>query len=134
LVALGLGACADPNVDRAIAARGSLVGMPKDRLLACAGVPDGTATASDGTEYLTYRSQSGSPSGTGLSIGIGGVSGNVGGAIGVPLTTPAYATCEATFVVRDGAVQSLGYRGNTDGTAPIAQCWNVVANCVPPGG
>ena len=128
-----LSGCASGDGERALAARQSLVGMPKDMLLACTGVPDKTS-GSEGREYLGYVSQSPRPTGTGVSIGLGGFSGNFGGGIGVPLSRPSIETCEATFVLDGGRVTQVSYRGGGGGSeAPLDQCWRIVANCADGG-
>lgn len=134
--AAALAACANADAEKAAGARTSLVGMPKERLLACAGVPDKSATV-DNLEYYTYSSHEARPSGSGVSIGLGGFGGVggglFGGGIGVPLSSPSVKTCEATFTLRNGRVETLSYGGNGSDGAPLGQCWHIVENCAPPG-
>ena len=95
---------------------------------ACAGVPDKTGAADD-ADYFGYVSRSPRPKGSGLSIGLGGFSGNFGGGVGVPLSRPETETCEATFTLRNDRVERVDYRGGRDNAAPLDQCWRIVAQC-----
>ncbi len=47
--------CANPAADQAMIAQNALIGMPKQTLLSCAGVPERQAAAGD-QEFFTYRS------------------------------------------------------------------------------
>lgn len=110
-------------------ARSELVGMPKDRLLSCAGVPDRQAAAG-GREYYTYVSRSSTGYSPSSSIGIGGGSGGVGLGLGfgIPLGGGG-GGCEATFVLGPaGTVEQISYPA---GTSPGA-CAPIVENCVAP--
>ncbi|MBB3264156.1 hypothetical protein FHW79_001771 [Azospirillum sp. OGB3] len=132
-----LASCAtgpDPQIARR--AQTELVGMPKERLLACAGVPARQAQAG-GREYYTYVSDPGvavSPLG-GSSIGVGGFGGGgssgvgLGLGFGLPLGTSSPGMCEATFVLGPGGtVEQVSYPGN----ASLSACTPIVQNCVPP--
>src|SRR3954447_1791188 len=81
LAAGALASCANPDADRAADARQVLVGMPKETLLSCAGVPQRSASI-DNSEFLTYTvsSYSGGPT---TSIGVAGGSGGSGVGIGL---------------------------------------------------
>lgn len=135
-LAAALGGCANPEADAALYARNAFVGMPKDALLACAGVPD-RSTQSDGVEYMTYTSARLDV----RSVGVGGFYGYPYG-WGGGAWAPAYDTyadtvsCAATFVVRDGRVQGITYGGASDpGAERLAQCYRIVEPCmglVPP--
>jgi hypothetical protein len=136
LAVAAMGACANADAEKAAGARTSLVGLPKERLLACAGVPDKSA-AVDNLEYYTYTSREPRPSGGGVSVGLGGFGGTggglFGGGIGIPLSSSSAKTCEATFTLRNGLVEALTYGGNGSDGAPLGQCWRIVENCAPPG-
>lgn len=132
-----LAGCAGDTAREQLAdrARVDLVGMPKSRLLACAGVPERQATA-DGAEYYTYvqnpaYASAGGPS---TSIGIGGGSGSgvgVGIGFGFPLFSGGGSStsgCEATFVLREGTVRQISYPAGTR----LADCAPIVDNCMPP--
>ena len=137
-----LASCANPNADRAVDAQKVLVGMPKETLLSCAGVPQRSATV-DNSEFLTYVNANYSAGyGPSTSIGVAGGSGGTGVGIGfgIPLFgggSPGYSSsCEATFTLRNGVVQQLSYTGSAGTSASLGQCYRVVENClalVPPG-
>jgi hypothetical protein len=126
-----LAGCANPQAEQAARAQTSLIGMPRQMLLSCAGVPDRSASA-DGTDFHTYVSRSASAGygGPTTSIGIGGGSSSgVGGGIGfgIPLGGGTAAPpCEATFTVQNGVVTRLTY---SDGPGSAA-CYPVVRNCL----
>ncbi|WP_029010006.1 hypothetical protein [Azospirillum halopraeferens] len=127
-----LSGCANPMAEQAMTARTALVGLPKERLLSCAGVPQRQATAG-GMEFFTYRSDQvvsyPSPRGyygwPGYGYGWGG--------------WPAYAddirsyACEATFTLQNGAVRQVVYSGMPGGGAGIGQCYYIVQNCLAAG-
>jgi hypothetical protein len=130
-LATSVGACANPQADAALYARSALLGMPKDTLLGCAGVPDRSAV-SDGTEYMTYTSARLDV----RTVGVGGWYGypyGWGGGAWAP-ATDTYAdtvSCAATFIVRDGRVIGLNYGGASDpGAERLAQCYRIVDNCL----
>ncbi len=128
-----LGGCAaGPDPQLAQRARVEMVGLPKDRLLACAGVPDRQATV-DGKEYYTYVERPGaavSPtSSLGLGVGGGSASGvGVGIGLGLPLVGGGGTGCEATFVLGGGVVEQLSYPAN----AALSACTPIVQNCLAP--
>lgn len=93
-------------------ARSELVGVTKDHLLACAGAPDKHLTSGN-SEYLTYsaRTEQRTVDGTG------------GGS----------RFCEATFILKNGFVEAITYRGKTGGLATKGeQCGYIVQNCLNP--
>jgi hypothetical protein len=126
-----LAACANPAADHALYAQSALVGMPKATLLSCAGVPDRQA-AVDNLEFFTYRS--GRISSSPGSLGLWG--GRWGPGFGYGLGGPLYdadirsTTCEATFTLRNGAVERLVYGGSPGGGSTLGQCYHVVENCL----
>jgi hypothetical protein len=139
--ACALASCANPNADRAADAQRVLVGMPKETLLSCAGVPQRSAVV-DNSEFLTYVNTTYSGYGPSTSVGVAGGSGGTGVGIGfgIPLFgggSPGYSsTCEATFTVRNDVVQQLSYTGSGGSSASLGQCYRIVENClalVPPG-
>lgn len=129
LALAALAACASPEADLAKRAPQTLVGMPKGDLLACAGVPQRSAVAPDGTEYLSYgREQINihrdyDPPGL---LGGGGPFSIFGE---VDTWTTEYS-CEATFAVRQGRVAELRYNENRD----IQLCYQMIGNCLGPAG
>jgi hypothetical protein len=132
LAAVLLASCANPNADRAADARQVLVGMPKETLLSCAGVPQRSAQI-DNSEFLTYTSSDYSGGGPSTSIGVAGGSGGsgVGIGLGFPLFGGGYSSsCEANFTVRNGVVQQLNYTGSSGASASLGQCYRIVENCL----
>jgi hypothetical protein len=132
LAAGALASCANPNADRAADARQVLVGMPKETLLSCAGVPQRSAQI-DNSEFLTYTSSDYSGGGPSTSIGVAGGSGGSG--VGIGLGFPLFgggnsSSCEANFTVRNGVVQQLNYTGSSGASASLGQCYRIVENCL----
>lgn len=131
VLALALAGCANPQADQAILAQSALVGMPKQTLLSCAGVPDRSAVL-DGAEYFTYNRRSASGGGGGLSpsVGIGGSTGGSGVGLGVGVGFPLFGGgsdpgCAATFTLRGGVVRQLTY-----GSGSAGACYPLVQNCL----
>lgn len=131
-VALTLAGCASgPAGEVATRAQSQMVGMPKARLLSCAGVPARQAEAS-GNEYFTYvQRPSYAGGGPSTSIGVGGGSGGVG--VGLGFGLPLFSSggdsgCEATFTISGGVVQRLTYPAGSH----LPSCAAIVENCVPP--
>lgn len=126
-------ACANPAADQALYAKTALAGMPRATLLSCAGVPDRQA-AVDNQEFYTYRSGR-ITSYPGSSLGLWGGRWGPGfgyyGA-GFPLYDADIRTtsCEATFTLRNGAVERLVYGGTPGGGSTLGQCYHVVQNCL----
>jgi len=82
-------------------AKTQLVGLSKIELLTCAGVPV-RSTTEGGLEFLSY----------GSSYGWGG-------------------SCVVTFVLKDGAVETISYSGRTGRRSQNGeQCAYAVANCL----
>lgn len=133
LVLSALAACANPRADEALFAQTALIGMPRQTLLSCAGVPERTATV-DNLEYFTYRSARvvSFPS-TAFSFVGTRYAGDVGVAVGIPLYAQDVRSysCEATFTLRNGRVERIVYTGDdSSGGARLAQCYNIVENCL----
>ncbi|MDE1148545.1 MAG: hypothetical protein PW843_18315 [Azospirillaceae bacterium] len=141
VAALGLmavaGCAANPDADQAALAQRALIGMPKQALLSCAGVPT-RQTAVDNTEYYTYSSDSlQTRMGPSYWGGFGGPwhRGYWGGADFGPSEVSA-RNCNATFTLKNGTVQQLVYGSSTDSPAGrLSQCYAIVQNCmglIPP--
>ncbi len=89
-------------------ARTDLVGITRGDLLACAGAPDKRLASGD-REYFTYVVQT--VKGTGAAV--------------------RSRFCEATFVLKDGRVEAITYRGKTGGLLSKGeQCGYIVENCL----
>jgi len=139
LLALALPAlagCASPEAEQASAATRSLVGMPKEALLACAGVPLRSVRTGDG-ELLEYERNvvnvtrhlniDESPASRLLRERRGG-----GGPIFYErsVTEARFPySCRATFTLRDGVVRQLDYNSDRD----MQLCYQIVGSCLGPG-
>ena len=132
-----LASCANPRADEALFAQQAFVGMPKETLLSCAGVPERTATV-DNLDYFTYTSsrtvayQSYSP-----LIGVPrypyygyGYGYPYYGSFAPTYDVRSYA-CQATFTLRNGVVERLVYGGPEGiGGSQLAQCQTIIENCL----
>ncbi|MBK1842654.1 hypothetical protein JHL17_35195 [Azospirillum sp. YIM B02556] len=128
-----LGGCANPAADEALVAQTALIGMPKETLLSCAGVPERQATV-DNRDFFTYRSSRlvsyPSPPPIGYYGGWGWPH------YGYGYGWPSYGyevssfDCEATFSLRNGVVERVVYGGATGGSARLGQCYAIVQNCM----
>jgi hypothetical protein len=121
--ALVLTGCANPRSEAAARAGTELVGMPKEMLYSCAGVPDRAQQVGD-REKLTYVRGS---TYTHVEVDNDGVS--IGGRrLYRPHTTVHRQNfqCEATFTLRDGMVEQLDYSEGRD----LELCGTIVETCV----
>jgi hypothetical protein len=130
-----LASCANPRADEALFAQQAFVGMPKQTLLSCAGVPE-RSTSIDNLEYFTYTStrtvsyQSYTPfMGPGRFYGYGYGYPYYGGY--APTYDIRNYSCQATFTLRNGKVERLVY-GGPEGIGPsqLAQCQTIVEACL----
>ena len=134
-----LASCANPAAERALFAQSALVGMPKETLLSCAGVPERQATAG-GMEFYTYSSGrivTYPGSGYGLYDDPWWPRYGYRGFGGWPAIPPEVASeaCNATFTLRNGVVERVVYGGHSSRGTELGQCYNIVQNClalVPP--
>lgn len=134
LALLALAACANPRAEQAAMAPQLFVGMPKQTLLSCAGVPERTASV-DNLEFYTYASRSvySTPaSSLGLYGGRYYRPWGYGFGYGFPATgyDVQERSCEATFTLRNGAVERLVYGGDSGGDSRLSQCYSIVENCL----
>jgi len=129
---LGLGACANPQAEQALFAQQAFVGMPKETLLSCAGVPERQASV-DNLDYYTYSSE--------RLVSRPVPSSHLG-----PRWHPWYGwydpfwddwdrevesrSCEATFTLKNGVVQQVVYGGADTGGSRLGQCYQIVENCL----
>ena len=125
-----LAGCVLPDrADDADYARTALIGLPRDDLLACAGVPSRSYKA-DNSEYFTYESESvqrdgdeefffTKPSSRDYFRPRGSFS----------AFSVRKETCSATFILRNGRVVALNYIDH-QGNSSLAQCYPVVGNCL----
>jgi len=134
---LGLSACANPQADQAMFAQQAFIGMPKQFLLSCAGVPARSATV-DNVDYFTYTSErlvSTPSAGPRFSAAYGYYhpwSPWYGWGVGYD-DYPEIETrdCQATFTIKDGVVTRIVYNSASDGQAArLSQCYRIVENCL----
>lgn len=135
LAATALASCASSRAQQALDARADLIGLPREALFTCAGVPDRSRV--DGfTEFATYQSEEfygGSSVGVGFGTGFGRHSHTgVGVGFGYPLSTEFRSRyCEATFVIVSGVVTDVRYNAVSGyGTSRYGQCYNIVESCI----
>ena len=103
-------------------AKTELVGMSKIELLSCAGVPV-RQERMDNLEFLTYSVDA---DGVGAAVA---TSSSPSTAIATGKRT--YFYCDVTFVLKDGVVQKVNYKGHTGGLLTKGeQCAFVVENCL----
>ena len=133
--AVALASCANPRADEALFAQQAFIGMSKQTLLSCAGVPERSTTV-DNLEYFTYTSnrtvayQSYVPyMGPGRFYGYGYGYPYYGGY--APTYDLRTFSCQATFTLRNGVVERLVY-GGPEGTGPsqLAQCQTIIETCL----
>ena len=121
-------ACAKPAAPTAPEAEKALVGASRTQILACAGQPAATSEAG-GLEYLTYRREE--TVGTGHMQAVPRIP-----VIGsLSMGGPGHrVTCEATMVLKDGAVETLAFRTEPaqDEAATTDICSPLVARCLSP--
>lgn len=121
-------ACARPAAPTAPEAQKALIGASRTQILACAGQPAATSEVG-GLEYLTYRRAETAGAGHLQSVPRIPVIGSLG------MGGPGYrVTCEATFVLKDGAVEALSFRTEPtqDEAATAELCSPLVARCLSP--
>lgn len=107
LIVLLLSACAFQRTDMAYRAKSELIGMSREDLVMCAGVPIKQEKIDD-VEFLTYSG---------------------GGENDVARILDYY--CEATFTLKDGIVKKITYHGRTGGLlTKDEQCAFIIENCL----
>jgi hypothetical protein len=122
VLSAALAGCAIQRAQVAQTAREKMVGLPKERVLACMGVP--AAKAAEGkTEVWTYNSGDGSTYTSG-SVSSSGGFGTFAGA-------SSSRFCTINIVMNDGLVNAVNYTGPTGGLITAGeQCAFAVENCV----
>jgi hypothetical protein len=133
--AIALASCANPRADQALFAQQAFIGMPKQTLLSCAGVPERSTTI-DNLEFFTYTSnrtvayENYVPyMGPGRFYGYGYGYPYYGGF--APTYDLRNFSCQATFTLRNGVVEQLVY-GDPEGLGPsqLAQCQTIIESCL----
>lgn len=126
-LSLSLAACAPPPGEAPTSAATALVGKSKAALLACAGTPAAAYDAA-GVEYLSYRTRH--------TVGVGYLQSvpripvigslSMGG-------KGSQVTCEATFVLRNGIVETASFRADPqqDSQMTALLCRPIIQSCGP---
>jgi hypothetical protein len=103
-------------------AQTELIGMSKKELLSCAGVPVRQERVDD-LEFLTYT-------GGGDSDSLGYAT-QTSTSSAVVISKRKHRYCEATFILKDGLIQKINYRGRTGGLMSRGeQCAFIVEGCL----
>jgi hypothetical protein len=126
--ALALCACAHEEPKPALPSVQTLVGTPKQHLLACAGPPAGDYTEA-GLEYMTYRAKITVNEGYLQSLPTIPVVGSVGmGGKGNAIA------CEARIVLKDGTATALVFQSDPAQERQTTDmlCAPIVARCLSP--
>jgi hypothetical protein len=101
-----------------------MVGLPKERVLACMGVPANKMTVGE-TEVWAYNSGNGQTEGSVFA------SGGNGFASGFGVTTQRF--CNVSIVMTKEVVSQVNYSGPTGGPLTAGeQCAFAVQNCTHP--
>lgn len=122
LVLLALTSCSVRASHDALQSQTALVGVSRDDLDFCAGLPTKTEKLDDHTELRSFEYKADSASTVSVSLPV------IGG--GVNLGTSG--DCKATFKIIDGRVAALRYAGDTDSGmgGRDAVCAPIVAHCL----
>ena len=124
IVAAPVAACAIQRSETARTAKEQMIGLPKEKILACMGPPADQMTVG-GTEVWAYAS------GNGQTVGSAFASGGSGFASGFGVSERRF--CKVDIVMTKGVVSAVNYSGPTGGAlAPDEQCAFAVQNCVQP--
>lgn len=138
---LSLVSCASVSLEESERAKIDLIGMSKDTLMQCAGVPDKTGKSDSGREYLAYTSEklvqvpSDYPGPAFYPY-----FGHVGHRSHFRNSFVFYNTqqsrsetrnCTATFGLENDKVTSLSYNLNDSDHYGMRQCYQIVKNCLP---
>ena len=121
--ALILTGCVNPRSEAAARAGTELVGIPKEMLYSCAGVPDRTQLVGD-RERLTYVRRS---TYTHVETDYDDI--DIGGRRWFRPRTTVHRQnfrCEATFTLHNGMVEQLDYAEGRD----LELCGTIVETCV----
>ena len=115
-------ACALQRAEVARNAQEQMIGLSKEKILACMG-PPANRLAEGSTEVWSYAS------GNGMTEGSVFVSGGNGFASGSGVSTRRF--CQINVVMTNGSVSRVNYSGPTGGLLSAReQCAFAVANCV----
>ena len=122
LLALILSGCAVQRAQEARQAQATMIGMPKEQVLACMGAP-GNRTQEGSTEVWGYDS------GNGYSEGSAVISGGSEFASGFGVSSRRF--CRVNVVMTAGVVSRVNYNGPTGGLLSQGeQCAYATHNCL----
>lgn len=122
-----VGSCSIQRAQVAADAQKSMIGMPKERILACMGAPANSAKAG-GTEVWSFYSGNGHTTSVGSAVATGGN----GFATAFGSATSTARSCKVDIVMNDDRVTRVNYSGPTGGLLTKGeQCAFAVENCVP---
>ena len=116
--------CSIQRAEVAQTARVNVIGLPKEKVLACMGIPSNRMTVGD-TEVWAYES------GNGRTQSSVFASGGNGFASGIAVSTRRF--CNVNVVMTNGVVSKVNYSGPTGGLLTAGeQCAFAVQNCTLP--
>jgi hypothetical protein len=119
-----LAACSVQRAETARTAKEQMIGLSKEKVLACMGPPANQMTVG-GTEVWAYGS------GNGQTVGSVFASGGSGFASGFGVTEQRF--CKVNIVMTKDVVSEVNYSGPTGGILTQGeQCAFAVQNCVQP--
>ena len=121
---LTLAACTNlQRADDAATAKTRMIGMSREEVLSCMGVPKKKA-AEGTTEVWSYLSTSGHGESTGAAYKPTGYA--------VTSSEHDHSFCTVNIVMKDGAVKAVHYNGPTSSSlfSKDDQCGYAIANCV----
>jgi hypothetical protein len=119
-----LAACSVQRAETARTAKEQMIGLSKEKVLACMGPPANLMTVG-GTEVWAYAS------GNGQTVGSAFASGGSGFASGFGVTEQRF--CKVDVVMTKDVVSEVNYSGPTGGILTQGeQCAFAVQNCVQP--
>ncbi len=118
------------RADIANQAQASLVGMPKEKILACMGAPE-SKMAEGQTEVWSYGSGGSTVVSGNSSMSINAY-GNTSYGSGFSSGTAVHRYCKVNVVFNSGSVSAVNYTGNTGGFITRGeQCAYAVQACLP---
>jgi hypothetical protein len=118
--------CQIQRAEEASEAQSSMIGMPKEQVLACMGTPASSATAG-ATDVWTYNSGNGWTDTFGTAHAFGGSYSAT--AFGSSVSTSRF--CKVDIVMTAGRVSRVNYSGPTGGLLSRGeQCAYAVENCL----
>ena len=129
LVAISLAGCAMQRAVDAESAQRQMLGMTKEKIFACMGIPRQKA-AEGNTEIWSYRSGNGWTS-KNKRTATTSLSGQLGAALSLGDEVKEKRFCTVQIVMNEGRVQAVHYNGPTGGfLTEDEQCAYAIRNCI----